>query len=87
MTQANTMYSKDIKVSMSTSNKAHLHRSINAEAKANEHNTIDMTYKGIQSREHTCHISQSRRYHYLIDIIVCMKVNTRMHKSSSVSHK
>jgi hypothetical protein len=42
------------------------------EAKENEHNISDMTYKGIQSREHTCHISQSHRYHYHIDIIVNM---------------
>ena len=36
---------KGYELSMSTSNKAHLHRSINAEAKANEHNTSDMTYR------------------------------------------
>ena len=70
---------------MSTSNEAHLHRSLNAEAKANEHNTSDMTYKEFKV-ESTCHISQSRRYHYYIYIDVCMKVNTRMH-SNSVSHK
>ena len=69
-------------ISMSTRNKAHLHRSINVEAKANEHNTSDMTYKGIQNREHTCHISH--KYHYHINITItlmshvrssCMKVN------------
>ena len=39
----------------------------------------------MQSKEHTCHISQSRRYHYHIYIVQCMKVNTRwMH--NSVSH-
>ena len=43
MSQHNVL--KGYELSMSTSNKAHLHRSINAEAKANEHNTSDMTYK------------------------------------------
>ena len=36
---------KIYELNKSTHNKAHLHRSINAEAKANEHSTSDMTYK------------------------------------------
>ena len=36
---------KGYELSMSTINKAHLLRSINAEAKTNEHYTSDMTYR------------------------------------------
>ena len=59
MSQANTMYSKKYELSMSISNKAHLHQSINAEAKANEHGTSDMTYKEfkVESTHVTYHIT------------------------------
>ena len=64
MSQANTMYSKKYELSMSTSNKAHLHRSINAEAKANKHITSDMTYK--EFKVESTHVI----YHNHVDITI-----------------
>ena len=49
---------------MSTSNEAHLHRSLNAEAKANEHNTSDMTYK--EFKVESTHVT----YHDHVDITI-----------------